>query len=82
MSQEPKKGMSLKTKIYLVLAAVIILLGIGFYLGMRLQRAYNSFIFNAGQNMIGFSFWAVIILVVLLICLLIYLFIKLRHKHK
>ena len=80
MNKEPKKGMSLKTKLILCVIGVVILLGIGFYLGMRMQRAYNRFLFNMSQNMIGYSFWAVIILAILLICLIIYLVFKIKHR--
>ena len=82
MAKEPKekKGISLKTKLIWSLVAVIVLLAIGFYLGMRMQRAYNNFIFRTSQNMLGFSFWAVIILAVLLILFILYLVFKIRYR--
>ncbi len=82
MAREPKekKGISLKTKLIIAVIGAIFLIALGFYLGMRMQRAYNRFIFNTSQNMIGFSFWAVIILAVLLILFILYLVYKIRHR--
>ena len=80
--QKPKekKGISLKTKLIWAVIGVVILMGLGFYFGMRMQRAYNNFIFSTSQNMLSFSFWAVIILAVLLIIFILYLVFKIRHR--
>lgn len=83
MSQDPKKKRSsLGTNIIIAVLVIIILLGVGFYYGLKFQRSYNQFLFSMSQNMVVYSFWAIIILIAIIAIIVAYFVFKSRKKNK
>lgn len=77
---QPKKS-HWKAKLVTALIAMVILIGIGIYIGSHFQRYYYSFIFNASHTIMTIAFWAIIILIAVLAIYIVYLVFKMKKKH-
>lgn len=76
----PKKKSHWKGKLFAAIIAIIVLVGIGIYIGSHFQKYYYSFVFSASHSIMTFAFWAIIVLIAIIAIYIVYLVLKAKKK--